>query len=105
MSRRRDDTWNLATSVGATATMVAAARAAAGHRINGNVIDSLAEPLVRAVGIEFYTQLASGELDFEQIGTGWFPDFFTARTRFFDDFLTNAWQAGVRQTVNVASGL
>jgi methyltransferase (TIGR00027 family) len=105
MSRKLDDTWNLATSVGATATMVAAARAAAGHRINGDVIDPLAEPLVRAVGIDFYTRLASGKLDFEQIGTGWFPDLFTARTRFFDAFLTTTCRAGVRQTVNVAAGL
>ena len=48
MTRTNDDTWDLATSVGATATMVAAARAIATDE--GAIDDPFAGPLVRAVG-------------------------------------------------------
>ena len=51
MARTDDDTWDLATSVGATATVVAAARALAGRQGDPLVNDPFAEPLVRAVGI------------------------------------------------------
>lgn len=47
MARTDDDTWDLATSVGATATMVAAGRARATR--DGLIDDPFAEPLVRAV--------------------------------------------------------
>ncbi len=50
MARADDDSWDLANSVGATATMVAAARAAATRRLKTIVNDPFAEPLVRAVG-------------------------------------------------------
>lgn len=58
--RTDDDTWDLATSVGATATMVAAGRARA---TRANLLDDrYAEPLVRAVGVDFFTRWATGEL-------------------------------------------
>ena len=50
MPRTDNDTWDLATSVGATATMVAAARAVATKADNPLINDQFAEPLVRAVG-------------------------------------------------------
>ena len=62
MPRTDDDTWDLATSVGATATMVVAARAAATRRAVIN--DPFAEPLVRAVGLDVLTRIAIGEIDF-----------------------------------------
>ena len=63
MPRTDDDSWDLASSVGATATMVAAARAMV-TRIDGALIsDPYAEPLVRAVGVDVFTRLATGELD------------------------------------------
>ena len=63
MARTDDDSWDLASSVGATATMVAAARAMV-TRIDGALIsDPYAEPLVRAVGVDVFTRLATGELD------------------------------------------
>jgi len=58
MARTNDDTWDLATSVGSTATMVAAARAAATRR--GVINDPFAEPLVRAVGLDFLHQGGRG---------------------------------------------
>ena len=50
MARTEGDTWDLASSVGATATMVAAQRAL-GHR-EQLIDDPYAEPLVRAVGLD-----------------------------------------------------
>lgn len=53
MARTENDTWDLATSVGATATMVAAGRSRATQA--GLIDDPYAEPLVRAVGVDCFT--------------------------------------------------
>jgi methyltransferase (TIGR00027 family) len=109
MPRTERDSWDLASSVGATATMVAAARAAATRRAEPVVNDPFAEPLVRAVGLDLFTKVASGELDFADVDDdGGFPrmvDTFAARARFYDDYFAEAGTAGVRQVVIVASGL
>ncbi len=109
MARTEGDTWDLANSVAATATMVAAARAAATKRPQPVVTDPFAEPLVRAVGIDLFTRIAAGELDaIEAEGGAVFPrmiDTFAARARFYDDYFAAAGKAGVRQVVIVASGL
>ena len=109
MTRSVVDTWNLASSVGATATMVAAARAAATRRPRPVLTDEYAEPLVRAVGLDVFTKLASGELDpddFERdVGFARMVDTFAARGRFYDDYFAAAGKAGLRQVVIVASGL
>lgn len=109
MARTEGDTWDPAHSVGATATMVAAARAAASKRAQPVVTDDFAEPLVRAVGLDAFTRLASGELDSEDLEEGFgFPrmvDTFAARARYFDDYFAAAGLAGLRQVVIVASGL
>lgn len=109
MARTEGDTWDLASSVGATATMVAAARAAATRRPQPVISDPFAEPLVRAVGLDVFTRMASGELDSDDVDDGvGFPrmaDTFAARARFFDDYFADATGAGLRQVVIVASGL
>ncbi len=112
MPRIDNDTWNLATSVGATATLVAAARAIATKADNPLIQDRFAEPLVRAVGVDFYTRWASGEIDAADVDyeeSSWklqhMPDTMAARTRFFDGFFEDATQAGIRQAVILASGL
>ena len=112
MARTHDDTWDLASSVGATATMVAAARAVASRADNAVIDDPFAEPLVRAVGVDFFTRLATGELtpadldsDNSPVGMRRFADGMAARTRFFDDFFTDSGAAGIRQVVILASGL
>jgi methyltransferase (TIGR00027 family) len=108
MARSEGDTWDLANSVGATATMVAAARAAATKRPQPVITDEFAEPLVRAVGLGVFTQLATGEIDSDDIEKGvGFPrmvDTFAARARFYDDYFAAAGIAGLRQVVIVASG-
>src|SRR5947209_8958423 len=109
MARTEGDTWDLASSVGATATMVAAARAAASRYPQPVVTDEFAEPLVRAVGLDAFTLVARGEVDLEDLEKGiGFPrmiDTFAARARFFDDYLAAAGLAGLQQVVIVASGL
>lgn len=60
MARTDDDTWDLSNSVGATATGVAVGRALASRGPNPLISDPFAEPLVRAVGVNFFTRLASG---------------------------------------------
>jgi len=117
MPRTDNDTWDLASSVGATATMVAAARAVASRADQPVIDDPFAAPLVRAVGIDFFTRLATGELTPADLDTGdgdggsspvgmsRFADGMAARTRFFDDFFTDAAAAGIRQAVILASGL
>jgi methyltransferase (TIGR00027 family) len=109
MRRTNDDRWGLAAGVGAPATMVAAARAASSRGADAVAGDTLAEGLVHAVGVGFFSQLASGELDFADIGgdagAAWMPHVFGIRTRHFDAFWTSACGAGIRQMVNVASGL
>jgi methyltransferase (TIGR00027 family) len=109
MARTEGDTWDLANSVGATATMVAAARAAATKHPQPVITDEFAEPLVRAVGIELFTRLAAGELQADDVEKGVeFPrmvDTFAARARYFDDYFADATGAGLRQVVIVASGL
>ncbi|HZA12408.1 class I SAM-dependent methyltransferase [Mycobacterium sp.] len=111
MARTDNDTWDLATSVGATATGVAVGRALASRASNPLIDDPFAEPLVRAVGVDFFTRLASGELDPAEVdgdspwGMQRMTDMMAVRTRFFDEFFTDATRAGIRQAVILASGL
>jgi methyltransferase (TIGR00027 family) len=112
MARNDNDTWDLATSVGATATMVAAGRARATAAEHPLIEDRFAEPLVRAVGIDFFTRWAAGELDSADVdipGNAWgmqrMTDLLTVRTRHIDGFLADATATGLRQVVILASGL
>jgi methyltransferase (TIGR00027 family) len=112
MARTDNDTWDLASSVGATATMVAAARAMASTADDALIDDPFAEPLVRAVGVDFFTRLATGELrpedldtDSESVGMQRMTDNMAVRTKFFDEFFLDAAEAGIRQAVILASGL
>ncbi len=67
MARAHDDNWDLASSVGATATLVAAGRAMATKDPQGLINDPFAEPLVRAVGVDFFIKMMDGELDLSTI--------------------------------------
>ncbi|MBS2079558.1 class I SAM-dependent methyltransferase, partial [Mycobacterium tuberculosis] len=103
MPRTHDDNWDLASSVGATATMVAAGRAMATKDPRRLINDPFAEPLVRAVGVEFFTKMMDGELDIDAIENASsvrvqaMIDGMTVRTRYFDDYFMDAVGAGVRQ--------
>src|SRR3984893_9063122 len=129
MARTDDNTWDLASSVGATATMVAAARAQATNDPKPLINDPFARPLFEAVGIDLLTRMVRGEvtlaeLDDEQTrGVRRMKDNMAARTKFFDEFFltatgggnsaeatgggnsTEATTAGIRQVVILAAGL
>ncbi|MCP9275420.1 class I SAM-dependent methyltransferase [Mycolicibacterium arenosum] len=109
MTRSDSDSWDLASSVGATATMVAAARALASREPDALISDPYAEGLVRAVGIDFFTKLVDGTLDVGDADDSGVARLMTTimavRTRFFDDFFLNASRDGVQQSVILASGL
>jgi methyltransferase (TIGR00027 family) len=107
MARTDDDSWDLASSVGSTATMVAAQRVLSNRE--GLIDDPFAEPLVRAVGLDFFVQAIDGEIDLGDVD----PRFnmqraaqgMAVRTRWFDKLFTDAAAAGVRQAVILAAGL
>jgi methyltransferase (TIGR00027 family) len=107
MSRTPNDTWDPATSVGTTATLVATARALANRA--GLINDPFAESLVSAVGLDFFTKVVGGQLALSDLGDNngmaLLTDLLAVRTRFFDNFLTDACRAGIRQVVILASGL
>jgi len=111
MARSDSDTWDLASSVGATATMVAAARALATEDTDPIINDPFAAPLVRAVGIDFFTRVVDREISATDIGEAGEvelqteTDSLAVRTRFFDDFFTSATAAGISQVVILAAGL
>ncbi|MDO0972700.1 class I SAM-dependent methyltransferase [Mycolicibacterium frederiksbergense] len=111
MARSEGDSWDLASSVGATATMVAVGRAIASTDEHGLIDDPWAAPLVRAVGIEAFTMMVDGTLDIADVAPETAAqvksniDEMAVRTKFFDDYFVDAGESGVRQAVILAAGL
>ncbi|MHA0284901.1 class I SAM-dependent methyltransferase [Mycobacterium sp. C3-094] len=112
-SRTDDDTWDISTSVGSTAVMVAAARAAESNRDDALIQDPYAKILIADAGTGVWElMLDDGFLDtvaasdpevaamFENMN-----NYQAVRTRFFDAFFAEAVDAGIRQVVILASGL
>ncbi|MGK2865918.1 MAG: SAM-dependent methyltransferase [Mycobacterium sp.] len=108
MARSEGDSWDLATSVGATATSVAASRALASRGPDPLIDDPYAAVLVEAVGLPHFVRMANGEFDDTQdplFGTDQMREHIAVRTRFFDDFFASSFATGIRQAVILASGL
>ncbi|SPM32828.1 O-Methyltransferase involved in polyketide biosynthesis [Mycobacterium rhizamassiliense] len=106
--RTEGDSWDLASSVGATATMVAASRAVASQGADPLLDDPWADPLVRAVGLDVFIRVIDGEINFEEdalLNRKTRTQQMAVRTRFFDNFFLDAGKDGVRQAVILASGL
>jgi methyltransferase (TIGR00027 family) len=107
MPRTDNDTWDLASSVGATATMVAGQRVLANRE--GLIDDPYAEPLVRAVGLDFFNRILDGEIDLSSVDPAFNvrrgAEGSAVRARHFDRMFTDGAAAGVRQAVILASGL
>lgn len=99
------DGWNPASGVGLTATEAAAARVVAGRRCDPLIVDPYAEPLVYAVGVEFFSRLAAGEHDESGFALPGMVDWVAVRSKFFDDYVTAAQSAGIRQVVILGAGL
>ncbi|WAJ45562.1 class I SAM-dependent methyltransferase [Mycobacterium sp. Aquia_216] len=113
MPRTADDSWDIATSVGATAVMVALARAAETACADPLIRDQFAEPLVSTPELEGVR---------EQVAVWWAGDpdddsedgapdaehmiaYQAVRTHFFDAYFADAAAAGIRQIVILAAGL
>jgi len=107
-ARTDGDSWDLASSVGATATAVAASRAMASQGPDALLDDRLAEPLVRAVGLDTFVRMIDGEITVDDdpvLNRDRMSEQIAVRTRYFDDFFADATAAGIRQAVILASGL
>jgi methyltransferase (TIGR00027 family) len=111
MARTDSDSWDLASSVGATATMVAAQRALAAAGPDPLIDDPYAAPLVRAVGIDVFTRMLDGEIPVEEgqedpvFNPVRMAEGMAVRTRFFDQHFIDATRSGIHQVVILAAGL
>ena len=111
--RTDDDTWDIATSVGTTAVMVAAARATETDSPDALIRDPYAKLLVTKAG----TGIWEAMLDDSMVAKVEAADPETAaivhhmrsyqavRTHFFDAYFAGAVADGIRQVVILASGL
>lgn len=112
MNGMRDEgTWDIKTSIGSTALFVAAARGLAARRPDPVAVDPFAEVFCLAAGEEWAalfnsdpSATAEHSLCTADFGIP-FQNFQAARTRYFDDYLATAVEAGVRQVVILAAGL
>ncbi|MBS4727872.1 class I SAM-dependent methyltransferase [Mycobacterium sp. SM1] len=111
--RTDDDTWDITTSVGSTAVMVAAARAIETDRPNPLIRDPYAKLLVAGAGTGVWEAMLDDSmvakmesLDAESAKLfHHMRNYQAVRTHFFDDYLTDAVRSGIRQVVILASGL
>lgn len=111
--RTDDDSWDIATSVGSTAVMVAAARAAETAKPDPLINDPYAELLVAGAGTGVWEHMLDdtipaklAETDPEAAAIFEFMQTYQGvRTHFFDEFFAGAVAAGIRQVVILASGL
>lgn len=111
--RSDDDTWDIATSVGSTAVMVAAARAFETEQPDPLISDPYARLLVAGAGTGVWdsvldngltSKLAEIDADMAVIFTH-MRNYQAVRTHFFDAYYADAAAAGIRQVVILASGL
>ena len=85
----------------------------AGQRVLANreglIDDPYAEPLVRAVGLDFFNRVLDGEVDLSDVDPAFnvrrSAEGMAVRTRHFDRMFTDGAAAGVRQAVILAAGL
>lgn len=112
--RTHDDTWDIKTSVGTTAVMVAAARAAETDRPDALIRDPYAKLLVTNTGAGALweamldpSMVAKVEaIDAEAAAmVEHMRSYQAVRTNFFDTYFNNAVIDGIRQFVILASGL
>ena len=110
MARTADDSWDIATSVGATAVMVALARAAETASADPLIRDQFAEPLVTTPELEgVREQVAAWWAEDDDpdstVDSQQMIDYQAVRTHFFDGYFTDAVAGGIRQVVILAAGL
>lgn len=111
--RSHDDTWDIATSVGSTAVMVAAARASETESADPLIRDPFARVLVDGAGTGMWEaflddsladRIANADPEAAAVLTNML-NYQAVRTHFFDAYFRGASDAGIRQIVILASGL
>jgi methyltransferase (TIGR00027 family) len=108
MTRTDNDTWDIATSVGATAVGVAAARASETASDDPLISDPYAAVLVSTPELEgLMGKMASMQDKVPEFAAAQrqMVDYQAARTHFFDAYFAAAASAGIRQHVILAAGL
>jgi methyltransferase (TIGR00027 family) len=111
--RSHDDSWDIATSVGSTAVMVAAARAKETQSPAPLIRDPYASILVAGAGTGMWENFLDDAMqqriaDADPDAAAVFANMLSyqaVRTHFFDAFFADAAESGVRQVVILASGL
>ncbi|WIM86940.1 class I SAM-dependent methyltransferase [Candidatus Mycobacterium wuenschmannii] len=111
--RSHDDTWDITESVGSTAVMVAAARAAETDKPEPLIRDPFARILVAEAGTGVWEKMLDSDLldkvaEIDAEAAAVFEHmrgYQAVRTHFFDAHFAGAAEAGIRQVVILASGL
>ena len=101
--RSDDDEWDIVSSVGYTALLVAGWRAL--HAVSAQPLarDGYAKLFIAASEDPYLTGLLADPGTSE--GATTFPRLYGVQTRFFDEFFSSAADRGIRQAVIVAAGL
>ena len=103
VERSEDDTWDIVSSVGYTALLVAGWRALHAVIPQPLVRDEYAKHFIAASQDPFLNGALADPATPE--GAMTFPRLYGVQTRFFDEFFTSAAESGIRQAVIVAAGL
>ncbi|HXO81128.1 MAG TPA: class I SAM-dependent methyltransferase [Mycobacterium sp.] len=103
VDRSDDDTWDIVSSVGYTALLVAGWRALHAASDHPLVRDDYAKYFIAASADPFLNGALADPGTSE--GAVTFPRLYGVQTRFFDEFFSSAAQRGIRQAVIVAAGL
>lgn len=101
--RSDDDNWDIVSSVGYTALLVAGWRALHAVSPQPLVRDEYAKVFIAASRDPYLAGVLANPGSTEDETA--FPRLYGVQTRFFDDFFVAACQAGIRQAVIVAAGL
>ncbi len=102
-TRSDDDEWDIVSSVGYTALLVAGWRALHAMSAQPLVRDEYAQHFITASADPYLTGLLADPGTSE--GATAFPRLYGVQTRFFDEFFSSAADLGIRQAVIVAAGL
>ncbi|AMT73141.1 class I SAM-dependent methyltransferase [Mycobacteroides immunogenum] len=107
MTRTDGDTWDIVTSVGATALIVSAMRAIEARKPDPLARDDYAQHFVAATKTEapIFSEVLEDPAAAQEPDIQLFSSYLGARTKYFDEFFLAAGDAGVRQAVILASGL
>jgi len=107
VARTEGDTWDIVTSVGATALIVSAMRAVEARKPDPLARDEYAQHFVAATKVEapIFSELLEDSAVAAEPDVQLFSSYLGARTKYFDEFFLAAGESGIRQAVILAAGL